>query len=163
MWTLLKQSPHARKPTIEKCIIACPSSLVKNWANELGVCNQLRSLHISAPVAYSLVVKWLGPDAISALAIDGKGGKAEMLEKVARWVASSGRNVSQPGNPYPTSPIRTCNSLDHAVMIVSYETLRNLTVHLNNCKIGLLLCDEGHRLKNSGMVSPSFSYICVDP
>ena len=36
MWTLVKQSPHANKPTIEKCIIACPSSLVKNWANELG-------------------------------------------------------------------------------------------------------------------------------
>jgi len=35
-------------------------------------------------------------------------------------------------------------------MIVSYETLRTLTVHLANCKIGLLLCDEGHRLKNSG-------------
>lgn len=37
MWTLIKQSPHAGKSTIEKCIIACPSSLVKNWANELGV------------------------------------------------------------------------------------------------------------------------------
>ena len=36
LWTLLKQSPHAGKPAIEKCIIACPSSLVKNWANELG-------------------------------------------------------------------------------------------------------------------------------
>jgi hypothetical protein len=36
LWTLLKQSPHAGKPSIEKCIIACPSSLVKNWANELG-------------------------------------------------------------------------------------------------------------------------------
>ena len=36
MWTLIKQSPHANKPTIEKCIIACHSSLVKNWANELG-------------------------------------------------------------------------------------------------------------------------------
>lgn len=38
MWTLLKQSPVYRKPTIEKCIIVCPSSLVKNWANELGKC-----------------------------------------------------------------------------------------------------------------------------
>lgn len=36
LWTLLKQSPKAGKPTIEKCIIACPSSLVKNWANELS-------------------------------------------------------------------------------------------------------------------------------
>jgi DNA repair and recombination RAD54-like protein len=36
LWTLLKQSPHAGKPTIVKSIIACPSSLVKNWANELG-------------------------------------------------------------------------------------------------------------------------------
>ena len=46
-------------------------------------------------------------------------------------------------------------------MIVSYETLRNLTVHLNNCKIGLLLCDEGHRLKNSGMLSLGFSRVFV--
>jgi DNA repair and recombination protein RAD54 and RAD54-like protein len=36
-------------------------------------------------------------------------------------------------------------------MIVSYETLRTLTAHLVHCSIGLLLCDEGHRLKNSGM------------
>ncbi|KAG6868238.1 hypothetical protein C0993_005938 [Termitomyces sp. T159_Od127] len=61
LWTLLKQSPRAAKPTIEKCIIACPSSLVKNWANEF--------------------VKWLGKDALNPLAIDGKGGKSELLEK----------------------------------------------------------------------------------
>jgi len=36
LWTLLRQSSHAGKPTIDKSIIACPSSLVKNWANELG-------------------------------------------------------------------------------------------------------------------------------
>ncbi|KAK0228711.1 DNA repair protein, SNF2 family [Armillaria fumosa] len=111
LWTLIKQSPHAGKPSIEKCIIACPSSLVKNWANEL--------------------VKWLGQDTINVLAVDGKGGKAVLLEKVAQWVAARGRNVTQP------------------VMIVSYETLRTLAVYLANCTIGLLLCDEGHRLKNS--------------
>ncbi|KAL1715239.1 P-loop containing nucleoside triphosphate hydrolase protein [Schizophyllum commune] len=112
LWTLLKQSSHAGKPTIEKCIIACPSSLVRNWANEL--------------------TKWLGKeDTISPLAVDGKGTKAELIEKVNRWVSASGRNVTQP------------------VMIVSYETLRSLTDYLAQCPIGLLLADEGHRLKNS--------------
>jgi DNA repair and recombination RAD54-like protein len=42
MWTLLKQSPEAGKTTIQKCIIACPSSLVGNWANELGKPQPLR-------------------------------------------------------------------------------------------------------------------------
>ncbi|KAG5342819.1 hypothetical protein C0989_008769 [Termitomyces sp. Mn162] len=84
LWTLLKQSPRAGKPTIEKCIIACPSSLVKNWANEF-----------EGPS-----VKWLGKDALNPLAVDGKGGKSELLEKVARWVAASGRNVTQPGKLY---------------------------------------------------------------
>ena len=101
LWTLVKQSPHAGRPTIEKCIIACPSSLVKNWANELGKYDSL-SLDLY-PHCYASAVKWLGKDAISALAIDGKGGKAEMLEKVARWVAASGRNVSQPGKWYNLS------------------------------------------------------------
>ena len=53
-----------------------------------------------------MLVKWLGPDAISALAIDGKGGKAEMLERVARWVAASGRNVSQPGHHTKLHPCK---------------------------------------------------------
>lgn len=35
-------------------------------------------------------------------------------------------------------------------MIVSYETLRLLDKELASCEVGLLLADEGHRLKNSG-------------
>ncbi|KAG6814482.1 hypothetical protein H0H92_000007 [Tricholoma furcatifolium] len=129
LWTLLKQSPRAGKPTIEKCIIACPSSLVKNWANEL--------------------VKWLGNDAINALAVDGKGGKSELLEKVSRWVSAMGRNVTQPGMA-PVECVHQIAADANTVMIVSYETLRTLGAYLANCSIGLLLCDEGHRLKNSG-------------
>lgn len=47
-----------------------------------------------------------------------------------------------------TTPIDT--GLISSVMIVSYETLRTMTNELANCEVGLLLCDEGHRLKNSG-------------
>lgn len=36
------------------------------------------------------------------------------------------------------------------VMIVSYETLRTLQDELAGHQIGLLLADEGHRLKNAG-------------
>lgn len=42
-------------------------------------------------------VKWLGVGAITPLAVDGKGTKANLLESVARWVAARGRNVTQPG------------------------------------------------------------------
>lgn len=36
------------------------------------------------------------------------------------------------------------------VLIVSYERLRMLNKELGQTEIGLLLADEGHRLKNSG-------------
>ncbi|KOS15548.1 dna repair and recombination protein rad54 [Malassezia pachydermatis] len=54
-----------------------------------------------------------------------------MFESVQRWADATGRAIVQP------------------VMIVSYETLRNLQELLGNTEIGLLLCDEGHRLKNA--------------
>ena len=49
LWTLLRQGPDCC-PLIDKAIVVAPSSLVKNWYNELK--------------------KWLG-DRVNPLAIDG--------------------------------------------------------------------------------------------
>lgn len=110
MWTLLKQGPRGKK-TIDKAIVVCPSSLVRNWANEL--------------------VKWLGEGALTPLAIDGKSTKpSEVSAAITTWSLAKGRNVVRP------------------VLIISYETLRRNVDQLKNTEIGLLLADEGHRLKN---------------
>lgn len=59
MWTLLKQSPDF-KPEIDKVIVVSPSSLVRNWYNEVG--------------------KWLG-GRVQPVAIDG-GSKEEIDRKL---------------------------------------------------------------------------------
>jgi len=97
LWTLLKQSPRACKPTIEKSIIVCPSSLVRNWANEFSACRFSSLGSRVMPHIARTSAKWLGKDTVPSLALDGKGTKAEMIHKVQRWAAASGRNVTLPG------------------------------------------------------------------
>nr|CAH7767066.1 unnamed protein product [Callosobruchus chinensis] len=104
LWTLVRQGPEG-KPTIEKAIIVCPSSLVKNWNNEIN--------------------KWL-KGRLQAMIMDGgSDGK----KKLKQFMQGQGRTAIP-------------------VLIISYETFRMHADILHTSEIGLVLCDEGHRLKN---------------
>ncbi|PKC70895.1 hypothetical protein RhiirA1_499284 [Rhizophagus irregularis] len=81
------------------------------------------------------LVKWLGTLRIKPLVIDNKGGKENVLKELRQFAISQGRTIIYP------------------VLIVSYETLRTNIAELKDSKIGLLLCDEGHRLKNSNSLT----------
>lgn len=65
MWTLLRQSPDLR-PEIDRAIVVSPSSLVRNWYNE--------------------VAKWLG-GRVHPVAIDG-GSKEEIDQKLGKDIFS---------------------------------------------------------------------------
>ncbi|XP_029715480.2 DNA repair and recombination protein RAD54-like [Aedes albopictus] len=73
LWTLLRQSPDC-KPTINKAVIVCPSSLVKNWYKEFG--------------------KWLGCR-VNCLSIDG-GSKEHTTKELEQFMANQSMRHGTP-------------------------------------------------------------------
>ncbi|CAG8788164.1 17954_t:CDS:10, partial [Gigaspora margarita] len=77
------------------------------------------------------IEKWLGPIRLKALVMDSKGKKENLIRELRKYAGAKGKLIFQP------------------VLIVSYDTLRININELKTTQFGLLLCDEGHKLKNS--------------
>ncbi|CAG2166051.1 unnamed protein product [Oppiella nova] len=78
---------------------------------------------------YNEFNKWLA-NRVNAMAIDG-GSKAEIDNKLLSFINTiKGRRCVNP------------------ILIISYETFRLHAKVLHSGEIGLVICDEGHRLKN---------------
>ncbi|VDM77222.1 unnamed protein product [Strongylus vulgaris] len=75
------------------------------------------------------IKKWLG-QRICALPMDS-GSKQEITNKLKAYMADGRVRAASP------------------VLIISYETFRLYAKILHSSAIGMVICDEGHRLKNS--------------
>lgn len=73
------------------------------------------------------VKKWLGFDRLHPAAVTSGSSTFESKEALASFISGSVRRL----------------------LIVSYEMFRSYSEQLNKSSIGLLVCDEGHRLKSS--------------
>lgn len=89
---------------------------------------------------------------------------------VRQWCASKGKGVVTPSKSKTLSSppssfdllvdsaLTFCLIEWNLVVIVSYEKLRLLVDELGQTEIGLLLADEGHRLKNSSKFRTLFLF-----
>lgn len=75
------------------------------------------------------IKKWLG-QRVGALPMDS-GNKQEITSKLKSFMADGRVRAASP------------------VLIISYETFRLYAKILHSSAIGMVICDEGHRLKNS--------------
>lgn len=77
---------------------------------------------------YNEFGKWLG-HRVNVLAIEN-AAKEDTTKALEQFMASQSVRTGCP------------------VLVISYESFRNYSKILNESEVGLLLCDEGHRLKN---------------
>lgn len=78
---------------------------------------------------YKEIDKWLA-GRVGVLPID-TGSKDEIDQKLSGFLAQHGYRVPQ------------------AILVISYETLRLHAEVMHSRSVGMVICDEGHRLKNS--------------
>jgi hypothetical protein len=93
MFTLLKQSPSPNKPTVDKAIVACPASLVKNWANELSARYRLPNVGLGLKCAHSQVARRGRHQPARHRWIPAKVGTRRRRPPVVRQYGQAGRHA----------------------------------------------------------------------
>ncbi|CAG11924.1 unnamed protein product, partial [Tetraodon nigroviridis] len=127
-WTLLKQGPYGGRPVVKRVLVVTPGSLVQNWGKEFN--------------------KWLGRERIQVFTVDqvrpagGEGVRSSFL--IRRVGCLQDHRMEH----FVSSPL-------HSVLVISYEMLLRCLEQVQKVDFGLIVCDEGHRLKNSSIKTSS--------
>lgn len=159
-WTLLQQGPYGGKAVLKRVLVVTPGSLVQNWGAEFN--------------------KWLGRERISVFTVDQVREKklinltcySELFSYQSLVLLIFVDVQDHRVEHFLASPL-------HSVLVISYEMLLRcleqviLTLFCLTCytfltlslyffffqvqkvEFGLIICDEGHRLKNSAIKTSS--------
>jgi superfamily II DNA or RNA helicase len=101
---------HLGPNGVRKVLVVCPSSLVKNWSNEIS--------------------RWGGLDLSGRTIAATKAGLAGQQAACDFNIGSAQR---------------------FGILVISYELFRRHETYINSANgLGLLVCDEAHRLKGAG-------------
>ncbi|KAJ2961306.1 hypothetical protein NQZ79_g3364 [Umbelopsis isabellina] len=146
LWTLLKQTPFSGDPPIvKKALIVCPTSLIENWKKEfkkwLGDERCVRALPCLLDSQYSLLVI----NRISVYVVDQKSEVRDFLHSNIYSAMIVGYEKATCSGYVVIFGVRMANIHNQL------SQLRNMESDLEDASFDIIICDEGHRLKNQNI------------